>query len=156
MQNNDAQPPQMPGERHPQELLLHFWAFGDLHYRAQPQWQAIHSQRLAPMFEDVHTLWLYEEAPAFCVSPGDIVDTGAPENYTLAKKDLVTQLGGIPFYPGIGNHEYHPENSQDSLHTAVEYCTAWNKPLCYSWTVGDVTCIMLDQPYPYAPGARRE
>jgi len=146
---------------HLQEMpLLYFWAFGDLHYRAHPQWQAIHSQRLAPMFEDVRSLWQMEGAPAFCVSPGDIVDTGAPENYKLAKKELAAQLGTIPFYPGIGNHEFHPENPGDIIHTSTEYCAAWDKPLRYAWTVdtgGDkVVCIMLDQPDPYLPGSRRE
>src|SRR5712692_807612 len=88
--------------------LLYFWAFGDLHYRADNQWHAIHSQRMAVMFEDVKSLWLDEGTPAFCVSPGDIVDTGKLENYKLAKMDLAAHLGKIPFYPGIGNHEYHP------------------------------------------------
>src|SRR6266567_7830275 len=50
--------------------LLYFWAFGDLHYRAFDQWHAIHSRRLAPMFQDVNALWLDQGAPAFCVTPG--------------------------------------------------------------------------------------
>ena len=141
---------------HPQRMPLHFWAFGDLHYRAHPQWQVMQARRLALMFEDVRSLWCDEGAPAFCVSPGDIVDTGAPENYKLAKMDLATQLGDIPFYPGIGNHEYHPENSEDTIHTAEEYSAAWDKPVRYAWTTDEVSCIMLDQPHPYAPGSRRE
>lgn len=136
--------------------LLYFWAFGDLHYRAYDQWHAIHSRRMAPMFHDVNSLWLDEGAPAFCVAPGDIVDTGAPENYRLAKKDLAAQLGRVPFYPGIGNHEYHPENKEDAIHNAEEFSTAWEKPVRYSWTVGEATCIMLDHPNPYEPGERRE
>ena len=96
------------------EELLYFWAFGDLHYRARDQWHAMHARRLAPMFQDVRSLWLDEGAPAFCVSPGDIVDTGARENYTLATKDIAAQLGNIPFFPGIGNHEFHaPAKPQD-------------------------------------------
>ena len=139
--------------------LLDFWAFGDLHYRAREQWHAMHARRLAPMFQDVRELWLDEGAPAFCVSPGDIVDTGAPENYTLARKDLVAQLGSIPFYPGIGNHEFHRENRDESTHTAEEYCAAWEKPLRYCWQAGpsgEVLCIMLDQPDPYIPDPSRE
>jgi 3',5'-cyclic AMP phosphodiesterase CpdA len=138
------------------QVLLYFWAFGDLHYRARDEWHAIHSRRLVPMFQDVRTLWLEEGAPAFCVSPGDIVDTGAPENYRLAKKDLAAQLGGIPFYPGIGNHEFHPESCEDRIHTAEEYSAAWNRPVRYCWTAGNVLCIMLDQPNPYVQNQRRE
>src|SRR5579875_2693069 len=59
-----------------EQELLYFWAFGDLHYRACDRWHAIHSRRLEPMFRDVRSLWLDEGSPAFCVSPGDIVDTG--------------------------------------------------------------------------------
>src|SRR5579864_4764832 len=96
--------------------LVYFWAFGDLHYGAREEWHALHARRLAPMFEDVRALWLDEGAPAFCVSPGDIVDDGAPESYTLARKDLAAQLGDVPFYPGIGNHEFHREIRDDMLH----------------------------------------
>lgn len=136
--------------------LLYFWAFGDLHYRARDQWHAMHSRRLASMFQDVQQLWLEDGYPAFCVSPGDIVDTGAPENYTLAKLDLTAQLSTIPFYPGIGNHEFHAESRADTLHTAAEFSAAWDRPVRYAWTIGDVVCIMLDQPNPYVPDPRRE
>ncbi len=136
--------------------LLYFWALGDLHYRARDQWHAMHSQRLAPMFEDVRTLWRHEGSPAFCVSPGDIVDTGAPENYQLAKMNLAAQLGNIPFYPGIGNHEFHRESREDTLHTTAEFSQTWAKPVRYSWTENEVLCIMLDQPNPYEPDPQRE
>jgi 3',5'-cyclic AMP phosphodiesterase CpdA len=136
--------------------LLYFWAFGDLHYRARNQWHTMHSRRLAPMFEDLRALWLAEGPPAFCVSPGDIVDTGAIENYKLAKRDLAAQLGNIPFYPGIGNHEFHPESKDGTLHTSAEFSAIWEKPVRYTWTAGEVACIMLDQPNPYKPGSYRE
>ncbi|HEX9135201.1 MAG TPA: metallophosphoesterase [Ktedonobacteraceae bacterium] len=136
--------------------LLYFWAFGDLHYRAHSEWHSMHSRRMAPMFMDLRSLWLEEGPPAFCVAPGDIVDTGAPENYKLAKRDLAAQLSNIPFYPGIGNHEFHPENREDSTHTAAEFSAIWGKPVRYSWTVGNVLCIMLDQPDPYEPEPLRE
>jgi len=136
--------------------LLYFWVFGDLHYRALNQWHAIHAQRLELVFQDVRSLWRTEGLPAFCVLPGDIVDKGSPQNYRLAKQDLAAQLGSIPFYPGIGNHEYQPENKEDVLHTATEFSEVWGKPVRYTWTAGDVTCIMLDQPYPYRPGERHE
>ena len=136
--------------------LLYFWAFGDLHYRARDEWHAIHSRRMAPMFQDVRSLWLDEGAPAFYVAPGDIVDTGAPQNYTLAKKDLAAQLGHVPFYPGIGNHEFQPEHREDTLHTAEEFTAAWHQPLRYAWEAGEVICIMLDQPNPYLQNQRRE
>lgn len=136
--------------------LLYFWVFGDLHYRAHDQWHNIHSRRLAPMFKDVRMLWLEEGAPSFCVSPGDIIDTGVPENYRLARKDLAAQLGNIPFYPGIGNHEYHPEQKEDAVHTAEEFCAAWDRPVRYSWVANEVACLMLDMPNPFRPGERRE
>ena len=136
--------------------LLYFWAFGDLHYRARDEWHSLHSRRMAPMFQDVRSLWLREGEPAFYVAPGDIVDRGAAENYRLAKKDLAAQLGNIPLYPGIGNHEYQPEHKEDSIHTSAEFSAFWDRPLRYCWTVGDVVCIMLDQPFPYLPGQRRE
>lgn len=139
--------------------LLYFWAFGDLHYGAREEWHALHSRRLALMFQDVRELWLDEGAPDFCVSPGDIVDDGAPPSYTLARKDLAAQLGDVPFYPGIGNHEFHRENRDDTIHTADEYCAAWEKPLRYTWQAGqldEITCIMLDQPNPYEDDPTRE
>jgi Calcineurin-like phosphoesterase len=136
--------------------LLYFWAIGDLHYRARDEWHAMHSRRLAPMFEDLHALWLAEGMPAFCVSPGDIVDTGAIENYKLAKKDLAAQLGNIPFYPGIGNHEFHRESREDTIHTAAEFSAIWDRPIRYNWIEGDVLCIMLEQPDPYVPDPNRE
>jgi len=141
------------------EELLYFWAFGDLHYRARDQWHAMHARRLDPMFQDVRSLWLDEGAPAFCVSPGDIVDTGARENYTLATKDIAAQLGNIAFYPGIGNHEFHAESREDTVHTAAEFSAAWDMPVRYAWTAGEgseVVCIMLDQPDPYKPDPLRE
>src|SRR5229473_7024831 len=138
------------------EELLYFWAFGDLHYRSRDQWHAMHSRRFAPMFQDLRSLWLDEGPPDFCVSPGDIVDTGAPENYKLAKRDLAAQLGNIPFYPGIGNHEFHAESREDSTHTAAEFSAIWDKPVRYTWTAGEVLCIMLDQPNPYEPDPARE
>lgn len=136
--------------------LVYFWAFGDLHYRARDEWHAIHSRRLAPMFWDVRELWRVEGAPAFCVSPGDIVDTGDPQNYTLAKKDLAAQLGNIPFYPGIGNHEFHAESREDETHSEREFSANWHMPVRYTWKVGEVAFIMLDQPNPYDEGSRKE
>lgn len=136
--------------------LLYFWALGDLHYRARSQWHSIHSRRLATMFQDLRSLWLDNGPPAFCATPGDIVDTGAPENYKLAKRDLAAQLGNVPLYPGIGNHEFHPESREDTAHSAEEFSATWQKPVRYTWTVGEVLCIMLDQPDPYQPDPLRE
>ena len=136
---------------------LYFWVLGDLHYRNHEQWLAHHSPRMQQMLEDLHTVWREEGVPAFCVSPGDIGDRGAPANYELAKKEIMTHLGHIPFYPGIGNHEFLPENKDDVLHTAEEFTAAWGKPVRYAWTAGaaeEFVCIMLDQPSPFFPGTR--
>jgi 3',5'-cyclic AMP phosphodiesterase CpdA len=149
-------------DRDIQKPILYFWVLGDLHFRAQEQWRALHTPRMTYMFEDLHKVWQEEGgrgAPDFCVSPGDIVDTGAEANYDLARQELAAQLGTIPFYPGIGNHEYHPESGDDILHTAEEFSAAWEKPVRYAWkagNAGEIICIMLEQPYPYLPGMRRE
>src|SRR5205823_8570888 len=90
--------------------LLYFWALADLHYCTNDQWKTFHTQRLTPMFIDLRLLWTEEGAPAFCVSPGDIIELSAPANYQLAKKQLTALLGKIPFYPGLGIHELYTEN----------------------------------------------
>ncbi|TMD59504.1 MAG: metallophosphoesterase [Chloroflexi bacterium] len=110
------------------EELLYFWALGDLHYYTAEQWRTYHAQRLNPMFRDLRALWSKEGVPAFCVSPGDIVESGTPENYQLARQELGAQLGKIPFYPGIGNHEMWPEHQsgEDTLEQLIQdYVTFW-------------------------------
>jgi 3',5'-cyclic AMP phosphodiesterase CpdA len=132
--------------------LLYFWALGDLHYCAIDQWQAFHTRRLTPMYQDLRSLWSEEGAPAFCVSPGDIIEMSAPENYQLAKKQLTALLGKIPFYPGIGNHELYAENDDSSEHLIEDFTAFWGKPARYYWVDGGILCIMLDPvgyPEPY-------
>ena len=129
--------------------LLHFWAIGDLHYRTTPFWNEVHGKRLAPMFEDLHGIWRQEGQPAFCVSPGDMVETCAPENYRQARIKLESQLGVIPFYAGIGNHEYFGPDGEDPATMAELFSTMWEKPLRYAWVAGKVACIMLDYPNPH-------
>jgi len=132
--------------------LLYFWALGDLHYRAIDQWQTFHTRRLTPMYQDLRSLWSEEGTPAFCVSPGDIIEISAPENYQFAKKQLTALLGKIPFYPGIGNHELYTENDDSPEHLIRDFTAFWGKPTCYYWVDGEVLCIMLDPvgyPEPY-------
>lgn len=132
--------------------LLYFWAIGDLHYCAMDQWQSFHTRRLAPMFQDFRSLWSEEGAPAFCVSPGDIIEISAPGNYQLAMKQLSSQLGKIPFYPGIGNHELWSENDDDEEVLIKDFTVFWEKPVRYYWAEGEVLCVMLDPvgyPKPY-------
>lgn len=142
-----------------EQALVYFWAIGDMHFRAWKPWQAIHMPRITRMFHDLHALWQQEGPPAFCVSPGDLVDKGAPQHYALAKHILSEQLGAVPLYPGIGNHEFQPDGAEDTLHTGAEFSAAWGRPIRYSWTAGhndSVACIMLDQPDPFLPGERYE
>ena len=135
--------------------LLYFWALGDLHYYTPERWHAYHFQRLAPLYRDLRALWQREGTPAFCVSPGDIVEASAPENYQLARRELTALLGNIPFYPGLGNHEMWPERERDIDHVdqlIQDYVTFWGKPVRYYWTEGRVLCVMLDvvgYPEPY-------
>lgn len=142
-----------------EQALLHFWAIGDLHFRAWEQWLPMHTPRMTQMFDDLHSLWQQEGLPAFCVAPGDLVDKGAPQHYALAKRVLSEQLGTVPLYPGLGNHEFQPDGPEDLLHTGAEFSAAWGRPVRYSWTAGvhdEIICLMLDQPDPFLPGERRE
>ncbi len=132
--------------------LLYFWAIGDLHFCAIDQWKTFHIQRLAPMFRDLRSVWSDEGVPAFCVSPGDIIEMSAPENFQLAKKQLAALLGKIPFYPGLGNHELYAENGENEDHLIEDFKAFWGKPVRYYWLQGEVLCIMLDPvgyPEPY-------
>ena len=43
-------------EHRQDEEMMYFRAFGDLHYRARDEWHAMHSRRLAPMFEDTRAV----------------------------------------------------------------------------------------------------
>lgn len=132
--------------------LVYFWAIGDLHFCANDQWNTFHAQRLAPMFTDLRSLWSKEGAPDFCVSPGDIIELNAPENFQLAKKQLTTLLGKIPFYPGLGNHELNAEHTESEEHLIEDFTAFWGKPIRYYWVEGEVLYIMLDPigyPEPY-------
>ena len=132
--------------------LMYFWAIGDLHYCANDQWKTFQTKRLAPMFTDLRSLWSKEGAPAFCVSPGDIIELSMPENFQLAKKQLTILLGKIPFYPGLGNHELYSENVESEEHLIKDFVAFWEKPVRYYWVVGEVLNIMLDPlgyPEPY-------
>ena len=124
--------------------LHYFWALGDLHYCANDQWKAFQTQRLALMLTDLRSLWAEEGTPAFCVSPGDIIELNAPENFQLAKKQMTTLLGEIPFYPGLGNHELYAENSESEDHLIEDFTAFWGKPIRYYWVEGEVLYIMLD------------
>ena len=130
-----------------QHELLYFWAIGDMHYRAIAAWNEFHTQRLAPLFEDLHEIWQQEGTPAFCVFPGDLVERGTVENYQLAKAFLTKQLGNVPFYPGIGNHEYYLIDEEPTA-LVQTFTDTWDKPISYSWQAGEVVGIMLDYPNP--------
>jgi calcineurin-like phosphoesterase family protein len=127
-----------------QEELLYFWALGDLHYLAHPAWQALHTPRLSLMFQDLRQLWAQEGAPAFCVSPGDIIEKAAPQQYQLARQALSLNLGAIPFYPGLGNHELSTAHQESEAELLEDFTIFWEKPPRYYWLAGQVLCIMLD------------
>jgi 3',5'-cyclic AMP phosphodiesterase CpdA len=132
--------------------LVYFWAIGDLHFCANDQWNTFHRQRLAPMITDLRSLWSKEGAPDFCVSPGDIIELNTPGNFQLAKKQLTTLLGKIPFYPGLGNHELYAENTESEYNLIEDFTAFWGKPVRYYWAEREVLYIMLDPigyPEPY-------
>src|SRR5260370_41397633 len=118
-----------------------------MHCRAILVWNEFHTQRLAPLFEDLHEIWQQEGIPSFCVSPGDLVERGTVENYQVAKASLAKQLGNVPFYPGIGNHEYYIHDD-DPTALVQTFIDIWDKPIRYSWHVGEIVWIMLDYPDP--------
>ena len=124
--------------------LLSFWALGDLHYAAHPTWQAIHTPRMSRMFQDLHHLWAQEGLPAFCVSPGDIVEMAEPEHYQLAGEQLRLNLDPVPFYPGLGNHELFTEGGESEEELLKDFTTFWSRPPRYYWVQGEVLCVMLD------------
>jgi len=131
---------------------MYFWAIGDLHFHANEQWNGFHTQRLSSLFADLRFLWSEEGAPAFCVSPGDIIELNMPENFQLAKKQMTALLGKIPFYPGLGNHELYAENTESERYLIQDFTAFWGKPARYYWVEGGVLCIMLDPigyPEPY-------
>ncbi len=126
------------------EELLYFWALGDLHYYAQPTWEALHTARMSQMFQDLHQLWAQEGLPAFCVSPGDIVEMDEPQNYQLAGEQLRHNLNPVPFYPGLGNHELFSEGGESEEEMLNDFTTFWSRPPRYYWVEGEVLCVMLD------------
>jgi Calcineurin-like phosphoesterase len=132
-----------------QNAPLFFWAIGDLHYRTMPAWNEFHTQRLALMFDDLHDIWQQEGQPAFCVSPGDIIETSSSGNYQLAHTTLLQEMAGVPFYPGIGNHEYFSLDNEPSILMRERFQTVWGYPVRYHWQAGDFICIMLDYPDPF-------
>lgn len=133
---------------------LYFWALGDLHIQALGPWQAIANERYALMFQDLRTLWR-ESAPAFCVSPGDIVDVARPEDYALARGELARALGSVPFYPGIGNHEFFANPFYTKAYPTplglANFAEQWGRPARYAWVERGVLCIMLDVIYASTP-----
>lgn len=131
-----------------QHAPLSFWAFGDLHYRAIPAWNEFHAQRLAVMFNDLHDIWQREGEPAFCVSPGDLVETCASADHQIAHTTLLQQMAQIPFYPGVGNHEYSSPRGEDSADLEERFQAVWGYPVRYHWRASDFICIMLDYPNP--------
>jgi hypothetical protein len=113
---------------------------------------------MAPMFQDIVSLWMDEGFPDFSVSPGDIVDTGAPENYKLAKMDL-------------GDDSLDPfffvENSQDvrailaNHHNAKLYIighthSGWGSPqLVFTETLDNHPVTHLNLMSPWYTGRHR-
>jgi 3',5'-cyclic AMP phosphodiesterase CpdA len=128
--------------------LLHFWGIGDLHFRANAAWNEYQTPRFARMFADLHDIWQQEGEPAFCASAGDQIDTCAREDYTLAQGVLTRELGAIPFYPCVGNHEYHGPGGEDPTRMGEMFTRIWGYPLRYSWQHNTIICIMLDYPDP--------
>jgi 3',5'-cyclic AMP phosphodiesterase CpdA len=140
---DELQPSSLPAQPH-QDELLYFWALGDLHYYADPVWQAVHTPRMSLMFRDLRQLWKQEGRPAFCVSPGDIVERADPEHYQLARQELTLNLDGVPFYPGLGNHELFATSQGSRAECLEDFTIFWEQPPRYYWVEGEVLCVMLD------------
>jgi hypothetical protein len=96
------------------------------------------------MFQDLHQLWQQEGTPAFCISPGDIVELAEPENYQLARQELALNLGDVPFYPGLGNHELLTRGQESVSELMEDFTAFWSQPPRYYLVEGEVLCVMLD------------
>ncbi|HEX7734878.1 MAG TPA: metallophosphoesterase [Ktedonobacteraceae bacterium] len=126
------------------EDLLYFWALGDLHYCAWTGWSEVHAPRMKQLYQDLRQLWAREGAPAFCVSPGDVVESAEPEHYQEAEQQLRLNLRGVPFYPGLGNHELQSQGEEHEADLLKDFSTFWSKEPRYYWVQGEVLCVMLD------------
>jgi len=151
----ELQPPPRQAQDEEEELLF-FWALGDLHYYNNVLWQVEHTPRMLQMFSDLRRLWAQEGAPAFCVSPGDLVEMADPENYQLVRQQLSLNLGPVPFYPGLGNHELFASSQESEAELLEDFTIFWEKPPRYYWTQGEVLCVMLDVVGYGAPVLTRE
>ena len=127
-----------------QDELLYFWALGDLHYFAHPAWQVLHTPRMSLMFQDLRQLWAEEGTPAFCISPGDVIEKSGPAHYQLARQELSHNLGAVPFYPGLGNHELWTASQESEAELLEDFTIFWERPPRYYWVTGEVLCVMLD------------
>jgi hypothetical protein len=136
--------PQSQGVQMGSEELLYFWALGDLHYSDQSEWQVHHTPRMRRMFRDLRQLWGQERRPAFCISPGDIVEMAEPGHYQLACQQLRLNLDPVPFYPGLGNHEFFTHGGESMAELLEYFSTFWSQAPRYYWTHSGVLCIMLD------------
>ena len=152
---DELQPPPRQAQDGEEELLV-FWALGDLHYYNNVLWQVEHTPRMLQMFSDLRRLWAQEGAPAFCVSPGDLVELADPENYQLVRQQLSLNLGPVPFYPGLGNHELFASSQESEAELLEDFTIFWEKPPRYYWTQGEVLCVMLDVVGYGAPVLTRE
>lgn len=139
-----------------QEELLSFWMLGDMHYCADVAWQALHTPRMHTMFQDLRQVWMQESLPAFCVSPGDIVEMANPEHYQFARQQLNSNLEPVPFYPGLGNHELLAASQESEAELLEDFTIFWEKPPRYYWVEGEVLCVMLDVVGYGAPVLSRE
>ena len=152
---DELQPPPRQAQDGEEELLF-FWALGDLHYYNNVLWQVEHTPRMLQMFSDLRRLWAQEGAPAFCVSPGDLVEMADPENYQLVRQQLSVNLGSVPFYPGLGNHELFASSQESEAELLEDFTIFWEKPPRYYWAQGEVLCVMLDVVGYGAPVLTRE
>ncbi|MEU7765465.1 metallophosphoesterase [Nocardia sp. NPDC049190] len=77
---------------------------------------------------------------------GDITESGAPEQYTAAKRTFDTD---IPVYAIPGNHD-----DRASFRTALLGEPASDAPVNHAHRVGDLTVVLLDSSIPGEPGGR--
>jgi 3',5'-cyclic AMP phosphodiesterase CpdA len=96
------------------------------------------------MFQDLRQLWAKEDVPQFVISPGDIIEYDEPEHYQFARQEMDRQLGNIPFYPGLGNHELFHQFDESEPGSLEDFSAFWGKTPHYYWTQGKVLCVMLD------------
>lgn len=120
------------------ELLVQL---SDLHVRVDAE-RELACQRTALAIELVHRL---DEAPTAVLLSGDLVNSGAPEEYELLAELLGPLLAlGIPVLPVVGNHDDRARLRETLGAMAPVVDLGDERHLQYEWRAGSFRVLCLD------------